>query len=144
MHTTLTPHIRACVDKTLTASLGKPWEAMGRGPSSFDCWGFVRYVYKQAGIEIPDAILSPVTDICSVATEKGVVAVKVPARTPYALVIFGKNGSFGHVGIYHPAGIVYHCLDRQGVVGHTPSLLAGVFDTVEYWSVVNDLRSTPP
>lgn len=143
MHTTLTPHIRASVDKVLTASLGKPWVPLGRGPNSFDCWGFVLYVYRAAGVEIPDAVLSPVKDVATAAKNGGVVAKQVSARTPYSLVLFGKNGTFGHVGIYHPSGVVYHCLERQGVVGHSPALLSGIFDAVEYWSVTDDVCSVP-
>lgn len=144
MHTTLTPRIRASVDKVLAASLGKPWAALGRGPNSFDCWGFVLYVYRTAGIHIPDAVLTPVKDILSVATAHGLQAVKVAPRTPYSLVMFGKRGVFGHVGLYHPSGIVYHCLEKQGVVGHQPTILSGIFDSVEYWSVTDGSHPIPP
>ena len=144
MRTTLTPHIRASVDKALAASLGKPWVALGRGPNSFDCWGFVRYIFNTAGVYIPDVVLTPVSDIRTVATENGIDAVQVAPRTPYSLVMLGRRGAFGHVGIYHPSGIVYHCLEKQGVVGHQPTILSGIFDSVEYWSIADGPRPLSP
>jgi cell wall-associated NlpC family hydrolase len=144
MRTTLTPHTRACVDKALVASLGKPWAPLGRGPDNFDCWGFVQYVYRQAGIEIPDAILEPVPCVATAAKAHGVRISPAPARTPYALVMFGKDGVFGHTGIYHPSGLVYHCLERHGVVGHNLPLLSGVFNTLSYWSVLDAVFDLSP
>ena len=43
---------------------------------------------------------------------------KVKDRTPYGIVVMGKQGRMEHVGVYHPSGIVYHCLEGSGVVGH--------------------------
>lgn len=143
MRTTLTPHIRACVDKALVASLGKPWAPLGRGPAAFDCWGFVQYVLQQAGVSIPDLILKPVPCVATVAKQAGVPLIQVEAKTPYALVMFGKGEAFGHVGIYHPSGIVYHCLERHGVVGHNLSLLSGVFNKISYWSVLDAVPYLP-
>ncbi len=33
--------------------LGKPYRSGAKGPDSFDCSGFVHYVYKQASLKIP-------------------------------------------------------------------------------------------
>ena len=34
--------------------VGKPYKIGGRGPNAFDCWGLVRYVYKELlNIELP-------------------------------------------------------------------------------------------
>ena len=144
MRITLTPHIRACADKAITGALGKPWAPLGRGPNSFDCWGFVVYVYEAAGILLPSAPMpDPCYDIKAVATENGLRVERVAHRTPYSIVLMGKMGTFGHVGIYHPSGIIYHCLDRQGVSGHSVQTLQGIFADIEYWSVTDDLRCTP-
>lgn len=144
MHITLTPHIRACADKAITGSLGKPWAPLGRGPNSFDCWGFVVHVYKAAGIVLPTTPMpDPCYDINAVATESGLGAERVPPRTPYSIVLMGKAGVFGHVGVYHPSGVIYHCLDHQGVAGHSVQTLQSIFADIQYWSVTNDLRCIP-
>ena len=116
MRTTLTPHIRACADKAMVGALGKPWAPLGRGPNSFDCWGFVVYVYKAAGIQLPScAMPDPCYDIQAAARGTGIQVEKAVPRTPYSIALMGKMGVYAHVGIYHPSGIIYHCLDRQGV-----------------------------
>ena len=145
MRTTLTPHIRACADKAMVGALGKPWAPLGRGPNSFDCWGFVVYVYKAAGIQLPScAMPDPCYDIQAAARGTGIQVEKAVPRTPYSIALMGKMGVYAHVGIYHPSGIIYHCLDRQGVSGHSVQTLQGIFADIQYWSVSNDLRCLPP
>lgn len=145
MRTTLTPHIRACADKAITGALGKPWAPLGRGPNSFDCWGFVVYVYKAAGILLPsDAMPDPCYDIKEAAKTGGILVEKTVPRTPYSVVLMGRMGVFGHVGVYHPSGMIYHCLDRQGVSGHSVQTLQCIFADIEYWRVTDDLRCIPP
>jgi len=39
--------------------IGKPYEDLGRGPDSYDCWGVVIEVGKRLGIEIPDYQMIP-------------------------------------------------------------------------------------
>ena len=35
--------------------IGRPWQAGGRGPDVFDCWGLVRFCWReQFGIEVPE------------------------------------------------------------------------------------------
>ncbi|ANK79859.1 MAG: hypothetical protein TEF_02925 [Rhizobiales bacterium NRL2] len=35
--------------------IGRPWQAGGRGAQAFDCWGLVRYCWReQFGIEVPE------------------------------------------------------------------------------------------
>lgn len=145
MRTTLTPHIRACADKAITGALGKPWAPLGRGPNSFDCWGFVVYVYKAAGILLPSTPMpDPCYDIKEAAKSGGILVEKTVPRTPYSVALMGRMGVFGHVGIYHPSGMIYHCLDRQGVSGHSVQTLQSIFADIEYWSVTDDLRCIPP
>ena len=145
MRTTLTPHIRAYADRAMVGALGKPWAPLGRGPSSFDCWGFVVYVYKAAGIQLPScAMPDPCYDIQAAARGTGIQVEKAVPRTPYSIALMGKMGVYAHVGIYHPSGIIYHCLDRQGVSGHSVQTLQGIFADIQYWSVTNDLRCLPP
>ena len=41
-------------DTAIQAALGKPWVVLGRGPDTFDCWGLVLWVYRAAGVVLPD------------------------------------------------------------------------------------------
>ncbi len=35
--------------------IGRPWEAGGRGPHAFDCWGLVRWCWRERfAIEVPE------------------------------------------------------------------------------------------
>jgi len=35
--------------------IGRPWQAGGRGPDAFDCWGLVRFCWRERfGIEVPE------------------------------------------------------------------------------------------
>ena len=35
--------------------IGRPWQAGGRGPDAFDCWGMVRFCWREHfGIEVPE------------------------------------------------------------------------------------------
>lgn len=35
--------------------IGRPWQAGGRGSDAFDCWGLVRFCWReQFGIEVPE------------------------------------------------------------------------------------------
>ncbi len=35
--------------------IGRPWIAGGRGPDAFDCWGLVRFCWRERfGIEVPE------------------------------------------------------------------------------------------
>lgn len=102
-----------CVDGRIDASIGKPWKALGRGPWAFDCWGFVRYAL---GLEnAPDA---PYFDEESrpgkIEALKGRFT-RVPDKTPYSIALLGSEGRFSHVGVYHPNGTIYHCIEGAGV-----------------------------
>lgn len=42
-----------------TDLIGKPFEALGRGPDGYDCWGLVMEVSKRFGQEVPDYGIDP-------------------------------------------------------------------------------------
>ena len=39
--------------------IGKPFQALGRGPEAYDCWGLVIEVARRIGIEVPDYGVDP-------------------------------------------------------------------------------------
>ena len=137
MSTIPTPRFQACANRAIQTSLGKPWVALAKGPDAFDCWGFVEYVYEQGGITFPPfAVFGTNSErVARGIDEIANKVVKNVGRVPYSIVLMGDSNGMGHLGIYHPSGMVYHCLERQGVVGHTPEMLRGVFACLEYWSL---------
>lgn len=73
--------------------LGAKYRYGGETPAGFDCSGFVRYVYKRFGIELPH---SSAEQYNSAGT-----AVKKEDLQPGDLVFFNTSGKgIGHVGIY--------------------------------------------
>lgn len=71
--------------------LGRPYVYGADGPSSFDCSGFVRYVYARCGVDLP-----------RVASEQAQTGKRVSSPAPDDLVFFSdrRNGYITHVGIY--------------------------------------------
>jgi cell wall-associated NlpC family hydrolase len=74
--------------------LGLPYKYTAAGPSSFDCSGFVYYVFKQFGVSLPHS--------SSLLAKEG-LAVSEDSCRPGDIIIFAgtKPGSTspGHVGI---------------------------------------------
>jgi cell wall-associated NlpC family hydrolase len=99
------PDIRDELIKTAFSLKGKPYEKNGKGPDSFDCSGFVYYVYKKSNIS-----LSPSTDKLKHCGHK------VAARDvkPGDLVFFKAKKIF-HVGIMFNREEFIHSSTRKGV-----------------------------
>lgn len=79
--------------------LGKPYVYGGNGPNSFDCSGFVKYVYKNFGINLTRTSYSQVNEGYYVSKEN---------LQAGDLVFFKSGGSVSHVGIYIADGIMIH------------------------------------
>lgn len=83
--------------------LGKPYVWGSTGPESFDCSGFVQYVYKKFGIQLP-----------RVSSDQALVGNKVNFNElmPGDLVFFDTrgdvDGNVSHVGIYVSEGEFIH------------------------------------
>lgn len=100
--------------------LGQPYVWGGNGPTAFDCSGFTRYVYAQAGLTIP-------RDLAGQLTAGPAVSMKDWATGD--LVFFSNTYQFGlsHSGIYIGAGKFIHAQSER--VGVTISSLSD-----PYWS----------
>ena len=70
---------------------GKPYRYGANGPSSFDCSGFVQYVFGQVGISLPRTSGAQASAARSVAKSD---------RQPGDLIIMRSGGRVSHVGIY--------------------------------------------
>jgi cell wall-associated NlpC family hydrolase len=75
---------------------GAPYQWGGAGPSSFDCSGFVRYVYAQVGVSLPHN--------AALQYERG-IAVTRDSLEPGDLVFFD---GLRHNGIYVGQGRFIH------------------------------------
>jgi len=81
---------RSEVVATAKRYLGTPYRYGGSDPNGFDCSGFVLYVFRQVGVNLPHSAATQFTSLKSV-------------KTPEAgdLVFFNTDGaSISHVGIY--------------------------------------------
>lgn len=89
------PYLGQLVVQTALEYLGCDYVYGGRGPNSFDCSGFVYYIYKQYGYTLNPGAKSQWTAIDN--------AVERDKLLPGDLVFFSKSGTFDgiyHVGIY--------------------------------------------
>ena len=81
---------------------GTPYVYGGNNPSGFDCSGFVQYVYKKNGYELPRTVSN---------MEKVLKKTKSPLKGD--IVIF-ENPK--HTGIYMGNGMFIHASSSRGVV----------------------------
>jgi len=77
------------VIETAKKYLGTRYVYGGATPSGFDCSGFVSYVYRQYGIELPRS-----------ASDMYTAGTKVSNPEPGDLVFFKEGSKVSHVGIY--------------------------------------------
>ena len=88
--------------------IGVPYRAGGTTPRGFDCSGFVQYVYRQNGIELPRSA----EDQFRMGRR-----ISVHAARPGDLVFFRTSGRrISHVGIYNGNGRFIHAPSTGGHV----------------------------
>ncbi|HEX2172844.1 MAG TPA: NlpC/P60 family protein, partial [Dehalococcoidia bacterium] len=100
--------------------IGKPYALGASGPAAFDCSGFTRYVYAQAGIAIPRDLAGQV---------RAGPAVAVRDLVAGDLVFFSNTFQYGlsHSGVYLGGGKFIHAgSERTGVT------ISSMSDS--YWS----------
>ena len=86
--------------------LGYPYERGAAGPGAFDCSGFVYYVFRHFGIELPHGSYYFFNDPESYGTVVG--------RGTYANARVGDVVAWsGHVGIYTQDGTIVEALNRK-------------------------------
>ena len=77
---------------------GKPYRYGATGPGSFDCSGFVQYVYRQLGVSLPRT-----------SAQQAAAARSVPRGSEQLgdLIIFRSGGTVTHLGIYAGNGTMW-------------------------------------
>lgn len=123
MITTPSADFRDCPDRLIAEAIGKPWSVMGRGPDSYDCWGFVRHILVNGfRLDVPDWLYEAGHIKRSGLFEAGKNTSgwsQLESFMPYCVVLIGQSDKITHVGIYHPDNIIFHSLESRGVVGTT-------------------------
>lgn len=114
--------------------IGRPWVSGGRGPDSFDCWGFVWWVYKtHFGLLLPCYPGLDATDLRCNLEAFSAIETQAPGLC-FTLATKGSEGAgiamgacekTAHVGIYSEmeGGLIIHCEEKSGVVASTESEL---------------------
>lgn len=92
--------------------IGYPYVYGSKGPSSFDCSGFVYYIYKQNGITVPSYSGSYI-EWWNYGTK-----ITDPAKLQNGdILCFGSSASsLSHVGIYDNGYILHALNDKYGVM----------------------------
>lgn len=104
--------------------IGKPFEAFGRGPDAFDCWGIVRAVFAdRLGIELPphDEIGPQNHRAVAQAMQQGVatgpwIAVDPPRAFDVMVARRDPHSRYpGHVGVMIDPWRVLHVWESRDV-----------------------------
>lgn len=121
--------------------IGRRWEAGADGPDSFDCWQFVRYVYRHHyNIELPLVPVDP-DDLRAVMEafnghEERTNWQQVQTPADGDVVLMARRGKAAHVGIYISEGLmrgVIHCRKGAGVIFDRVSVVKEGFPKLEYY-----------
>lgn len=121
--------------------IGLPWVNGAQGPNSFDCWGFVRYVYSQEkGVDLPvfeidaDKPLAIRHAISDERARSRWVPVDFLSLEPFDVLLLSQANHPDHVGVWSGSGLL-HCIREAGVVHQTRQSLyrAG-------WNIVSCYR----
>lgn len=120
--------------------IGLPYKSGAQGPDAFDCWGFVRWVFKtQDGIEMPIINVGDTGNLPAIraAAEAGGwhPVGEVPAADRDIALMDGPLGK--HVGMVTRAngGLkLLHCVEFAGVALHTfPEAATLGFRNMNFW-----------
>lgn len=102
------PATGANILATARQYLGRPYVFGASGPRSFDCSGFVRYVYRQYGIYLPH----------SAATQSRYGDIVAKSNLKVGDLVFFSNTykrGISHVGIYAGNNQIIHAFPGDGV-----------------------------
>lgn len=99
---------RQAVLNTAYKYRGRPYVFGATGPRSFDCSGFVRYVFRQHGVYLPR----------TAAAQSRVGTTVSKSNLVTGDIVFFKNtykAGISHVGIYAGNNKIIHAFPRKGV-----------------------------
>lgn len=100
--TTVSSHAANAALRTGDQYLGVPYVWGGTTPDGFDCSGFVQYVYRKQGVELPRTSRQ-------MANAGRSIPPFIDALEPGDLMLFeGSNGVISHVALYAGDGRILH------------------------------------
>lgn len=108
--------------------VGRQWDAIGDGDSTFNCWTFVQHVqqiyYKR---DLPDV---PANAVVNMSVARAIISessssrwVNVPTAHEGDCVLLARSAVPVHVGVWVRAGVkagVLHCARGLGVTHQAP------------------------
>jgi cell wall-associated NlpC family hydrolase len=98
--------------------LGQPFERGARGPDIWDCYGYVRELFRRVGNDLPDfespGSLEEIEQLVDTVPQ-GPRWRPVPIGTPGALLTFRVDGAGAHVGFMLGGDRFTHCIEGTGV-----------------------------
>lgn len=109
----------------LSELIGKPYKHNGRGPDYFDCYGLVKYIYKEfLDIELPEYIdykqdWYKKENVLSTQLNKFSdlwYAVKAPIEWDILTFSHGVEKVTNHCGIYIGFDKMIHCYENNPVL----------------------------
>lgn len=114
---------QALLDKLI----GRPYIPGGQGPDSFDCWGLVRYFYREMyGVTLYDFSHIHARDLKSASAEIDKVTnshlwTPLEKPEPGCIVAMSRSRVLHHVGVWVDidGGLCLHALDGAAVVAQT-------------------------
>ena len=100
--------------------IGKPFIDGGRGPEGYDCYGVLRAVYSEHGVELPEINVS----VYAAKLAQGVIDLEAASRwekidspeVPCAVLMRGSQGFADHIGVWIGGGKIIHTQINQGVI----------------------------
>jgi hypothetical protein len=133
--------------------IGRPWRAGAEGPDAFDCYGLVRHVMRQRGVELPELAFTGDTlrDVALGETAVNHLTwTRLSGPWPWCLVLMGRKGNFKplwtHVGVwFEPDMKVLHAQRCSGVTASSLAALRllGYAETAFYAPRQHPAHSQP-
>jgi cell wall-associated NlpC family hydrolase len=124
--------------------IGKPYQAGGRGPGFYDCWGLVMAVLKQTGKDLPDYGVNPddtnAVAVLAAAERHGDDWEQYPIYNDLTVIPAGlivafqlkRPGEITHTGVTLGGGKFIHCIQKKAVciehLDRYQKLIEGIYE----------------
>lgn len=108
---------------TAKKKIGAKYRAGGSGPNSFDCSGFVYWVYKNSDVKEKKTVVRTSSAGLNTSLKKYKVASSIKSikkAKPGDIILFTRGGRYSHAAIYAGKGKIIHAANpRKGVISQS-------------------------